>query len=315
MFIDTHSHLNTSKQGFYFFNGLFLDTLVANYPQDCKAIICLNPKISEFSCPNDCTKKCYYYGTNSNVEKCTKGCIYENIHTVSTFDCNNGELNLKCTKCGYIVYVGKDPLRKYNIELLEQVSKYPNLYPMIYLNISNETICDEIHFYESNYPIVGYKLHPQTNYRSVDELTNVPTTLPILIHTGLSTYDHPKNIISFAKRHNGPIILAHAARLDVECLKEVNKLPNLYLDVCPSNLLFKTKDFALAAPLREKVNCPQDIYSLVLKYVSVDKILFGSDYAWGIPSEELSVVESLPITQADKEKILYKNALKLYNIN
>lgn len=315
MFIDTHSHLNTSKQGFYFFNGLSIDTLVANYPQDCKAIICLNPKISEFSCPNDCTKKCRYYGTNSNVEKCTKGCIYENIHTVSTFDEKNGEISLKCTKCGHIVYKGKDPLRRYNIELLEQVAKYPNLYPMIYLNISNETICDEIQFYESNYPIVGYKLHPQTNYRSVDELIDFPTTLPILIHTGLSTYDHPKNVINFAKRHKGPIILAHAARLDVECLKAVNELPNLYLDVCPSNLLFKSKDFALAAPLREKVSSPQDIYSLVLKYVSVDKILFGSDYAWGIPNEELSVVESLPITEADKEKILYKNALQLYNIN
>lgn len=315
MFIDTHSHLNTSKQGFYFYNGLSLDTLIASYPQECKTIICLNPKISEFSCPNDCTKNCHYYGTNSNVEKCTKGCKYENIHTVSTFDGNNGEIILKCTKCGHIVYVGKDPLRRYNIELLQQVSKYPNLYPMIYLNISNETICDEIQFYESNYPIVGYKLHPQTNYRSVDELINVPTTLPILIHTGLSTYDHPKNAINFAKRHKGPIILAHAARLDVECLKAVNELQNLYLDVCPSNLLFNSKDFALAAPLREKVNCPQDIYNLVLKYVSVDKILFGSDYAWGIPNEELSVVESLPISLVDKEKILYKNALRLYNLN
>ena len=108
---------------------------------------------------NDCTKKCQYYGTNSNVEKCTKGCNYENIHTVSTFDGKNGELILKCTKCGHIVFVGKDSLRKYNIKLLEQVSKYPNLYPMIYLNISNETICDEIQFYESNYSIVGYNIN------------------------------------------------------------------------------------------------------------------------------------------------------------
>lgn len=314
MFIDTHSHLNTSSRGFYFYNGLSINTLISNYSDNCKAIVCLNPKISEFSCPNDCTKRCFYYSTNSNVENCKKGCIYEDIHPVSTFDNTDGTLVLKCLKCGYILYEGKDPLRKYNLKLLEQVSKFDNLYPMIYLNCSNETICDEVKFYESNFPIVGFKIHPQTNYRSVDELAKIPTDLPILIHTGLNKFDHPKNAINFAKRHNGIVILAHAARLDIECLKAVNELPNLYLDVCPSNLLYKSKNFALAAPLREKINSPQDIYINVLKYVSINKILFGSDYSWGIPSEELSVVESLPISKFDKEKILYRNAMEVYNL-
>lgn len=315
MFIDTHSHLNTSTNGFYFFNGLSLDTLVSSYPENCKAIVCLNPKISEFSCPDDCTKHCHYHSTNSNVENCTKGCIYENIHPVSTFDEKNGNLSLKCLKCGQVLYTGKDPLRKYNMALLEQISKYPNLYPMIYLNISNETICDEIQFYESNFSIVGYKIHPQTNYRSIDDLKDIPTSLPILVHTGLGKFDHPKNAVNFAKRHKGIVVLAHAGRLDVECLKAVNDTPNLYLDVCPTNLLFETKDYALAAPLREKVKCPQDIYKIVLEYVSINKILFGSDYAWGIPNKELSIVESLPISKSDKEKILYKNALQVYKIN
>ncbi|MDO5556014.1 MAG: amidohydrolase family protein [Clostridia bacterium] len=315
MIIDTHSHLNTSTNGFYFFNGLSISNFVSSYPDDYKAIVCLNPKISEFSCPNDCTQHCGYYSKNFNVEKCKKGCLYENIHPVSTVDSSSNSLTLQCLKCGTIIYKGEDPLRKYNIALLKQTTNFPNtLYPMIYLNISNNTIANEIQFYEKNYPIVGYKIHPQTNYRSIDDLDDIPTELPILVHTGIGKYDHPKFAIEFSKRHKGIVILAHACRLDIDSLKAVNDSPNLYLDVCPSHMLFNSKDFAIAAPIRESIQSPQDIYKTVLKYVSIDKILFGSDYAWGLPKAELAIVQSLPISDKDKEKILYRNAINVYKL-
>lgn len=121
-------------------------------------------------------------------------------------------LILKCLKCGKIIYSWEDSLRKYNLESLKQISTFNNLYPMIYLHLSNENICKEIQFYESNFKIVGYKIHPQTNYRSIDDIEDIPTSLPILVHTGIGKFDHPKNVINFSKRHNGPIILAHACR-------------------------------------------------------------------------------------------------------
>jgi predicted TIM-barrel fold metal-dependent hydrolase len=46
-----------------------------------------------------------------------------------------------------------------------------------------------------------------------------------------------------------------------------------------------------------------------------DRLLFGSDMPWHRPSWEVRLIETLDIAPQDKEKIYYKNAIKLLDIN
>lgn len=46
----------------------------------------------------------------------------------------------------------------------------------------------------------------------------------------------------------------------------------------------------------------------IIKNHGADKILFGSDCPWGSPKETFEFLDSLPLTDAEKELIFYKNA-------
>ncbi len=52
----------------------------------------------------------------------------------------------------------------------------------------------------------------------------------------------------------------------------------------------------------------------ILEIHGADKILFGSDSPWSRADEEIKTIKALPISDEDKEKILYKNAKKLLGI-
>lgn len=57
--------------------------------------------------------------------------------------------------------------------------------------------------------------------------------------------------------------------------------------------------------------------ALLLEIVRVhgaDKILFGSDFPWHMPQQEIELIHSLPISEEEKELILGENAARLLNI-
>ena len=45
-----------------------------------------------------------------------------------------------------------------------------------------------------------------------------------------------------------------------------------------------------------------------------EKFVFGTDYPVETPEDGLSLVSMLKVTQADKEKILWRNASRLFSI-
>ncbi|MDE7099527.1 MAG: amidohydrolase family protein [Ruminococcus sp.] len=51
----------------------------------------------------------------------------------------------------------------------------------------------------------------------------------------------------------------------------------------------------------------------IIQKHSAGKILFGSDAPWDNPQNEIDMINSLPLTYEEKEKIFYKNAEKLVN--
>lgn len=56
---------------------------------------------------------------------------------------------------------------------------------------------------------------------------------------------------------------------------------------------------------------------LLLEIVRVhgaDKILFGSDYPWHLPSQEIELIRSLAISEEEKNLILGENAVRLLNL-
>ena len=59
---------------------------------------------------------------------------------------------------------------------------------------------------------------------------------------------------------------------------------------------------------------PKSFAESIIEKHTPDKLLFGSDMPWHRPSWEKRLIESLDLSQNDKDKIYYKNALKLLNI-
>ena len=133
--------------------------------------------------------------------------------------------------------------------------------------------------------------------------------VPILIHTGSALimglrtkYEHPLLIDDVA--FDFPelkIICAHMGGYEfMGCLSMLTRHPNVYavLSFWPLHPLY-----------RELVP-----WSLLEKTIA-DKLLLGSDYSAGhTPKEAVHAVNSLPIGQRFKEKILGLNASKILNL-
>lgn len=222
-----------------------------------------------------------------------------------------GCLKLYCTNCDEIIYEGPDPLRKYNIELLESAKNHMDrLFPMLYLLLANSTIAEEISFYEENYAdfFSGYKLHPRLSYRKLDEITSFPSKKPILIHTGV---DFPNTMTNykFIHNHEGNIILAHAGRFDAQLLYFAKHLPNVYIDSAPASLMFKGKATDLMEPYDELIMEPSDIYTYLIDEIGEDKLLFGSDVPWGNYEDEINIFNSADLSQEVYNKIAYENLI------
>lgn len=317
MIINTHVHVNTDSN-FFFYNSYNIDMFIKEMVENkiSFSLPCLNPKINIFKCPNDCANNCMINKDfESNMQNCIGKCKFSNRHRTTIIDMPNNILRVQCNTCSTIIYEGIDPLHNLNILLLEQLTKYKNfIKPILYFSVSNSTLQNEIDFFEANYKglYAGYKLHPWTNQRSVAKIKNIKTDLPFLIHTGLRYEESPKHAIEFSMQNDLKVVITHAAQLNKMFLSRIALNPNLYIDICPADFLFKYKHLTLEHP--ERINSPQDIYMSILDIIPSNKILFGSDSPWGNTAKELEIIESLKISNEDKQLILFKTALELYKI-
>lgn len=58
----------------------------------------------------------------------------------------------------------------------------------------------------------------------------------------------------------------------------------------------------------------EELYAKIIKKHGADNILFASDLPWSRPSDEKAVIDALPLTDGEKEKIFYKNAVELLKL-
>ena len=293
MIFDVHTHVNVGGKENYTktMGGFDIDDLAKamNQYKIDKAITMVNPYIQEYQC-YDCDK-----------------------HRVFVRDSSPGEQVIDCSLCHTRIYQGPDPLRKYNVKLLEDAHPYRGkIYPFIYLGLSNSTINEEIKFFEQNYRglYFGYKLHPKISRRSLDEIPEFHSNLPVIVHSGETQYDDPDTIVRFAQRYKGSVLIAHACRLKIAALQAVARTPNLFVDVCPSHLMYEGRENDLFAPLNTKIQNPTDIYKEVIKYAGINKTLFGTDVPFGNYPKELLNFRRLQLSPQEAAKITALNFQK-----
>jgi len=138
---------------------------------------------------------------------------------------------------------------------------------------------------------------------------------PLIIHTGINShnrsaakYNDPKYIIAVAKKFNHlKIIIAHYFWPELDyCFQMTNGFKNIYFDTS-----------ALADPeiVRESGGIKK-IREILTKTVRrrPDSVLFGTDWPIGKLKKHIDLINSLPITQTEKQNIFFRNAILLFRL-
>ena len=60
--------------------------------------------------------------------------------------------------------------------------------------------------------------------------------------------------------------------------------------------------------------CPPDLYARIVKKYGADHLLFGSDCPWSEPPKEKAYLEQVGLTFEEREKIYWKNAVKILKL-
>ena len=151
----------------------------------------------------------------------------------------------------------------------------------------------------------GVKLHPDFQRFNIDDADNIYRVtagrLPVLLHMGDRRYDFssPERLRKMAEKYPEQIFIgAHFGGYSVwdkvECLKD---LPNVYFDT--SSSLFAL-DKNRAADLIHRFG--------------PERYFFGTDFPMWRPDEEIRRFLALPLTEEERENILYNNAAKLLGV-
>ena len=156
----------------------------------------------------------------------------------------------------------------------------------------------------------GVKLHPDIQgfclddprnreiYRLADE-----AGIPVLLHTGDTRYDYsnPNRLIPMLEAY--PNLLFIGAHFGGWSLWEdapglLHRYPNLMVD-CSSSLYQLT---------------PEKAAELIRIY-GADRVLFGTDYPMWEPTEEIARFDAIPLTEEEKDLILWKNAERVFGLS
>ena len=117
MIINSHVHVNTNKNYFFYHNYGLMKFLQEMHENNIDiAFPAINPKVGFFRCPNDCSMHCGKQ-VNNNLNNCH--CKHSNRHRVGILE-ENASLVIRCKTCGKTLLTSTvDALRDYNIALIQ----------------------------------------------------------------------------------------------------------------------------------------------------------------------------------------------------
>jgi predicted TIM-barrel fold metal-dependent hydrolase len=256
---------------------------------------------------------------NPNIKEifCKKG------HKIKCFDSNiNGEILIECRNCKKIIYKGENPYRDLNVSLINQCKKYTRrLFPLVYLPVLPKLSQFEYEYYENKHKgeFFGYKFQPSLSNNKISILKNFNSNLPILIHSGRDEISNPINIIEFAKRYNGNIVISHFSKFNQSIFDFANTNQNIYIDSSPASIMFKaisnSPEKLFNIEYLADIKRPQELYRNVLTTLDEDKLLFGSDYPVSSIKKEKSILESSNLSKKQINKISHLNIIKAFSLN
>ncbi len=162
--------------------------------------------------------------------------------------------------------------------------------------------------------LYGIKFHPDYQDFMVNDEFMIPIyrrcaelQLPVSIHAGydplspdLMHCQAAHAAEAFDRVPDMTLILAHGGGM--RDWDNVEK----YLAGKPGNLYFDVSVIA------NEID-PEQLVRIIKKH-GTDRILFGSDCPWDMPSNEIRMIDSLPLTDEEKEKIFWKNAAQLLKL-
>lgn len=194
-------------------------------------------------------------------------------------------------------------VHKINQSIIDAVSKHSEFYGFGTVHADMDNMEQELEFIERS-GLLGIKIHPDTQLFNIDDprlyklYDYISGKMPIMFHAGDPRYDysHPRRIKKIMNEFPSlQVIAAHFGGWGVQ--DEAYSLlgeENCFVDIS-SSIMFINDD-------------------LLYKYINgygADRILFGSDFPLWDPKEEVDVFMKLKLSDSDREKIAYKNALRI----
>lgn len=237
-------------------------------------------------------------------------------YTDGTLDCLLSSMKKAGVDKSVILPVVTNPKQFESINLFSaEMNKVDGIIAYGGIHPDNENPEEKLDFIKS-LGLKGIKLHPdyQGTYINDEKYIRIirhaeKTGLVTVIHAGYDVLS-PDNLhcpidlaLDMLKKagisNNTKIVLAHLGglRAGEECLQKLAG-QNVYLDV--SYVLNKTD--------------PQLLVKIFEKH-GFDKILFASDSPWGDQQKFVETLNNLDISEENRDKIFYKNAVYLNALN
>ncbi len=191
--------------------------------------------------------------------------------------------------------------------LVEITNAYPDIFlPLLFINPSLPPAftLELMEKYIRNGPIIGAKFHismiaDDERYEPIYDFLE-KHDIPLLFHSWYKTTQRttfestPADIAKMAKKHPSlRILMAHLTGAKIRGIQDIKAYPNVLLDTSGSQ--------------------PEEGYlERAIEELGADRVLFGSDYPIRAFSTQLGRIESVSLSDEDRAKVLYKNALKFF---
>ena len=197
--------------------------------------------------------------------------------------------------------------RHINEFILQQLSKHECFYGFGTIHAGMENIADEVAYIMQN-GLRGVKMHPDSQVFAIDDPRLFPAyemlqdKLPVILHMGDVRFDysHPTRLRKLLREF--PKLQAIAAHFGGY---------GMYKTACEE--LYDTDCFfdVSSSMMFMEPGIPEKY----IRHYGADRFVYGSDYPMWNPIKEMERFQQLNLTDAEREKIAWKTAANLLNID
>ncbi|MFC1824675.1 amidohydrolase family protein [Thermodesulfobacteriota bacterium] len=184
---------------------------------------------------------------------------------------------------------------------------------------NRDEMVEEVETKVKTFGAKGLKLHPIFNefnpwdkkmwpvYSKAQELE-----IPILFHSGVSefsgydsSYSHPDQFEDIANSFPDlTIVLAHLGKgFFKEAVELANRCTNIFYDTSA----------CFSEPGQDIEKLTKEIRDIIKK-IGIERVMFGSDWPWFNPSNDIAIIRNMELNDHEKSLILGLNAKKIYKL-